>query len=149
MVELISLPSSSLVLSRLSGCLFDGEEFFVGFAQFEERAKESERARVLYKYALEVLPKSQAAAVYKKYVQFEKQHGDRRGIEDVITSKKRFAYEEAVKRDPYMYDAWFDYVKLEEEALGSLAEQADPSEPPDEASCARVREVCGEITHGS
>ena len=37
--------------------------------------------------------------MYKKYVAFEKQHGDRRGIEDVITSKKRFQYEEALKTD--------------------------------------------------
>ena len=95
------------------------EELFIGFAQFEERAKEApsqghpnpgplccvasqrrpafafplwwqaERARVLYKYALQTLPKSQAAEVYKKYVQFEKQHADRKGIEEVITSKKR------------------------------------------------------------
>ena len=110
------------------------EDFFIGFAQFEERAKEAERARVLYKYALSALPKSQAATVYKKYVQFEKQHGDRKGIEEVITSKKRFQYEESVKRDPYLYDAWFDYVRLEEEALGDETDL-------DEAACARVREV--------
>jgi hypothetical protein len=29
-------------------------------------------------------------------VQFEKQHGDRKGIDDVISSKKRFQYEEQV-----------------------------------------------------
>jgi len=111
------------------------EDFFIGFAQFEERAKETERARTIYKYALEALPKSRAADVYKKYVTFEKQHGDRRGIEDVITAKKRFQYEEAVKRDPYLYDAWFDYVKLEEEALANAADDADAD------SHARVRDV--------
>ena len=35
------------------------EEFFTAFAQFEERAKEMERARAIYKYALDVLPRSQ------------------------------------------------------------------------------------------
>ena len=81
------------------------EDFFVGFAQFEERAKESERARAIYKYALQALPKSQAANVYKKYVQFEKQHGDRKGIEEVITAKKRFAYEEQARlaHPPYPF----------------------------------------------
>mmetsp|Transcript_13633 Transcript_13633/g.41472 ORF Transcript_13633/g.41472 Transcript_13633/m.41472 type:complete len:576 (+) Transcript_13633:416-2143(+) len=93
------------------------EEFFTAFAQFEERAKEMERARAIYKYALDVLPRSQAIEINKKYVQFEKQHGDRRGIEDVVTAKKRFAYEEAVKADPYTYDNWFDYVRLEESAI--------------------------------
>ena len=87
------------------------EYFFISFASFEERAKEAERARVIYKYALDVLPKSAAAEIYKKYVQFEKQHGDRRGIEDVVASKKRFQYEEAIKSDPYLYDTWFDYVR--------------------------------------
>ena len=121
------------------------EAFFIAFAQFEERAKEGERARVLYKYALEVLPKSQAAEVYKKYVQFEKQHGDRKGIEEVVASKKRFQYEEQVSRDPFSYDAWFDYVKLEEEALlthsASSSYGADASEKPDEGMCTRVRDV--------
>lgn len=50
-----------------------------------------------------MLPKSEAGDIYKKYVTFEKQHGDRRGIEQVVTSKKRFQYEEAVKADPYLY----------------------------------------------
>ena len=88
-----------------------GEAFFLAFAQFEERAKEAERARAIYKYALQALPKSAAGAVHKKYVQFEKQHGDRKGIEEVVTSKKRFQYEEAVKADPYLYDAWFDCAR--------------------------------------
>ena len=43
---------------------------------------------------------AQAQELNKKYVQFEKQHGDRDGIESVVTSKKRFQYEEAVKKDP-------------------------------------------------
>jgi crooked neck len=73
------------------------EPFFTAFAQFEERAKEPDRARAIYKYALDVLPRSQAIELNKKYVQFEKQHGDRRGIEDVVIAKKRFAYEEAVR----------------------------------------------------
>mmetsp|Transcript_9622 Transcript_9622/g.23880 ORF Transcript_9622/g.23880 Transcript_9622/m.23880 type:complete len:674 (+) Transcript_9622:39-2060(+) len=90
------------------------EELFIAFAQFEERAKETERARVIYKYALDQLPKSKAQELYKKYVLFEKQHGDRSGIEDVINSKKRFQYEEVLKKDPYMYDTWYDYVRLEE-----------------------------------
>ena len=107
-------------------------EFFLAFAQFEERAREHDRCRVIYKYALDTLPKSQSADIYQKYVQFEKQHGDRKGIEDVVASKKRFQYEESVKTDPYLYDTWFDYVRLEEEACG------DDREP---SSLARVREV--------
>jgi len=53
--------------------------------------------------------------VYQTYVQFEKQQGSREGLEDVIMSKRRFQYEEDVKENPLNYDAWFDYLKLEEE----------------------------------
>ena len=57
---------------------------------------------------------------------FEKQHGDRTGIEDVIVSERRFQYEAEVSRAPSNYDTWFNYTRLEESA-------------GDEA---RVREVC-------
>lgn len=35
----------------------------------------------IYKYALDHLPKSQAGELYRRFVQFEKQQGDREGIE--------------------------------------------------------------------
>lgn len=57
------------------------EELFIKFAEFEEKCKEPERARAIFKYALDHIPKAQAQDVYKKFVQFEKQHGDREGIE--------------------------------------------------------------------
>ncbi|KAL4860107.1 Crooked neck-like protein 1 [Chlorella vulgaris] len=57
------------------------EELFLRFAEFEERVKEVDRARAIYKYALDHLPKSQAGELYRRFVQFEKQLGDREGIE--------------------------------------------------------------------
>lgn len=48
------------------------------------------------------------------YTQFEKQFGDRQGIEEVVLNKRRFQYEEEVKQNPYNYDVWFDYIRLEE-----------------------------------
>ena len=38
----------------------------------------------------------------------------REGIEDVVLSKRRFQYEQEIEKDPLNYDAWFDYIKLEE-----------------------------------
>jgi hypothetical protein len=38
----------------------------------------------------------------------------REGIEDVVLSKRRFTYEQEISADPLNYDAWFDYIKLEE-----------------------------------
>ena len=56
-----------------------------------------ERVRVIYKYALDRIPKQQAQELFKNYTMFEKKFGDRRGIEDVIVNKRRFQYEEEVK----------------------------------------------------
>lgn len=52
---------------------------------------------MIYKYALDRIPKQQAQELFKNYTVFEKKFGDRRGIEDVIVSKRRFQYEEEVK----------------------------------------------------
>ncbi|KAJ8008895.1 hypothetical protein DPEC_G00083180 [Dallia pectoralis] len=90
------------------------ENLFVAFARFEEKQKEFERVRVIYKYALDRIPKQQAQELFKFYTVFEKRFGDRRGIEDVIVSKRRFQYEEEVKANPHNYDAWFDYLRLVE-----------------------------------
>ncbi|XP_036406487.1 crooked neck-like protein 1 [Megalops cyprinoides] len=90
------------------------ENLYVAFARFEEKQKEFERVRVIYKYALDRIPKQQAQELFKNYTIFEKKFGDRRGIEDVIVSKRRFQYEEEVKANPHNYDAWFDYLRLVE-----------------------------------
>ncbi|XP_068639478.1 uncharacterized protein [Aristolochia californica] len=102
---------------RAVGKLADDEEaeqLFVAFAEFEERCKETERARCIYKYALDHIPKGRAEDLYKKFVAFEKQYGDKEGIEDAIVGKRRFQYEEEVRKNPLNYDSWFDYIRLEE-----------------------------------
>lgn len=53
-----------------------------------------DRARVIYKYALDHIPKEKTAELYKAYTIHEKKYGDRTGIEDVIVSKRKFQYEE-------------------------------------------------------
>lgn len=90
------------------------EKFFIAFAKFEERMKEHERARALYKYALDHIPKKEAQELYKQWISFEKKTGDREGIEDVIIGKRRFQYEEQLKANSKNYDIWFDYIRLEE-----------------------------------
>ncbi len=57
----------------------------------------------------------------------KKKYGDRTGIEDVITNKRKFQYEEVnlkisfflsieifqeLKENPMDYDKWFDYLRL-------------------------------------
>ncbi|KAK9715749.1 hypothetical protein RND81_06G187000 [Saponaria officinalis] len=90
------------------------ERLFVEFAEFEEKCKETDRARCIYKFALDNIPKGQAEGVYKKFVAFEKQYGDMGGIDDAIVGKRRFQYEDEVRKNPLNYDNWFDYIRLEE-----------------------------------
>ncbi|KAL3498965.1 hypothetical protein ACH5RR_041697 [Cinchona calisaya] len=92
----------------------EAEQLFVAFAEFEEKCKEVERARCIYKFALDHIPKGRAEDLYRKFVAFEKQYGDREGIEDAIVGKRRFQYEDEVRKNPLNYDAWFDYIRLEE-----------------------------------
>jgi len=111
------------------------EELLLKFAEFEEKCKEVERARAIYRYALDNIPKGQVEQVFTKYTAFEKQHGDRDGIEDVIISKKRFQYEEEVQKEPLNYDIWFDYARLEESSgdldrVREVYERAISNVPP-------------------
>ena len=106
---------------------FMDERLFTAYARYEAKLKEYERARAIYKYALDRLPRSKAMTLHKSYTTFEKQFGDREGIEDVILSKRRVQYEEQIKENPKNYDVWFDFARLEE-----MSQDHDPE---------RVREV--------
>lgn len=96
------------------GDTFIDERLFIAYARYEAKLKEFERARAIYKYALDRLPRSKAATLHKAYTTFEKQFGDRAGIEGVILSKRRVQYEEVLKSTPKNYDTWIDYARLEE-----------------------------------
>ncbi|KAI1415676.1 cell cycle control protein [Hypoxylon sp. FL1857] len=98
---------------------FVDERLFIAYARFETKLKEYERARAIYKYALDRLPRSKSMGLHKAYTTFEKQYGDREGVEDVILSKRRRLYEDQIKENPKNYDIWFDYARLEE-ASGDL-----------------------------
>lgn len=52
----------------------------------------------------------------------------REGIEDVVLSKRRFTYEQQLAENPLNYDAWFDYIKLEE-STGNLERIREVREP--------------------
>jgi len=111
------------------------EELFIGFARFEENQKEHDRVRVIYKYALDHIPKEQCQELYKQYTIHEKKYGDRKGIEDVIVSKRKFQYETELEANPSNYDAWFDLLRLVEsegdpETIRETYERAIANVPP-------------------
>ena len=93
---------------------FMDEKLFIAYARYEAKLKEYERARAIYKYALDRLPRSRSTALHKSYTTFEKQFGSREGVEDVILAKRRVQYEQQIKDNPKNYDAWFDFARLEE-----------------------------------
>ncbi|KAI6245984.1 Pre-mRNA-splicing factor [Erysiphe necator] len=95
---------------------FLDERLFIAYARYESKLKEYERARAIYKYALDRLPRSKSLALHKAYTTFEKQFGDQDGVENVVLSKRRVYYEELLKENPKNYDIWFDSARLEETA---------------------------------
>jgi crooked neck len=101
------------------------EKLLVNFARFEERCKEIERARVIYQYALSQLEgndKSEDVSELKKeFIAFEKRHGDKANIENAIVAQRREHYNQLVKEDIYDYDAWFDFIRLEENESDAAA----------------------------
>ena len=108
---------------------------FISFAKFESRQQEFDRTRAIYKFALEKVPKLRSQMIQEQYSQFEKQHGDREEIEDVITEKRRKKYEEELEANPHNYDTWFDYTRLEEgtgnvERIREVYERAIAQVPP-------------------
>jgi len=104
---------------------------FKQFSSFEERQGEYERARVIYKHAVQIFhlggsslatdedisdyEKTKRDELYKSYIAFEKKYGDKEGIEDVILTRKRAEYNKRLTEDPRDYDSWFEYAKLEED----------------------------------
>ncbi|EIW83475.1 TPR-like protein [Coniophora puteana RWD-64-598 SS2] len=113
---------------------------FSAFAKMETRVKEYERARVIYKFALERLPRSKSASLYAAFTRFEKQHGARSVLESTVLGKRRIQYEEEVTHDGRNYDVWFDYARLEEGILRTLREEGSTQDEEDGA-ITRVREV--------
>src|SRR5699024_5871919 len=52
--------------------------------------------------------------LFKQYSLFEKKHGNRFEIEDIIFNKRKTHYEDELKQNPYNYDIWFDDIRLME-----------------------------------
>ena len=114
---------------------FVDERLFISYARYEAKLKDYDRARAIYKFGLDNLPRTRSMLLHKEYTTFEKQFGDKEGIEDVVLSKRRRHYEELVKENPKSYDAWFDYARLEEtsgdvDRIRDVYERAVAQVPP-------------------
>jgi len=113
---------------------------FAAFGQFEERCQEFERARVVYRYAVQQgeqggLDEAKLTALRTALVAFEKRHGNTSGIEEVILHKRREQYGAVVAADPRDYDTWLDLARLEEadgtaESVRAVYGRAVENSPP-------------------
>lgn len=108
----------------------------MAFAKFEEENKEVERARAIFRFGLDKVPRGLAAPLFAAYAALEKQHGDAAGIEMAIAARARMKLEDDLKREPRNYDAWLDYARLEERhgrspaAAREVYERAVAQTPP-------------------
>jgi len=93
---------------------------YAAFGQFEERCQEFERARVVYRFAVQQgeeggrLDETKLMALRTALVAFEKRHGSTSGIEEVILHKRREQYEAVIADNALDYDTWLDLARLEE-----------------------------------
>lgn len=109
------------------------EVLLTSFAKFEERQKEHERVKAIYRYGLEKLANHQE--LLSQYTLYEKKYGERADIEDVILSKQRLKYEKELEENPHDYDVWFDYIHLVEnegdiDSIRRVYERAIANIPP-------------------
>ena len=118
------------------------QTIFTAFAKMEIRQGEYDRARMIYKYALERIPRAKSEGIYTSYTKFEKQFGSMKGVEDTVIQKRRLQYEEEIEEadGTSNYDTWFNYTRLEEEYYRSLLEE-DASAAALESACNKVRNV--------
>ncbi|KAH8115311.1 hypothetical protein DFH11DRAFT_1759329 [Phellopilus nigrolimitatus] len=67
----------------------------IRFVKMGTRLKEYERARVIFKLAVERLPRSNLSALYVACTKFEKQHGTRTTLDTTVIGKPSLQYEPA------------------------------------------------------
>jgi crooked neck len=93
------------------------EDFFISFIKFEMKNREYDRSKVLFQYGLDNLPKDKSLKLQKFYVKFEKMFGTKESVEEVILTKRKIQYEKEIEKNQFNYDIWFDYTRLEEQAV--------------------------------
>ncbi|CCH44274.1 hypothetical protein BN7_3835 [Wickerhamomyces ciferrii] len=102
--------------------VLSSEKLIASFAKWEGFQKEWERARAIYRFGLTKFPES--ALLNDQLSQFEKQYGDKDGIEDTILLKRKKRYESELKEDPRDFDSWWAYLTLLEDYPVSVQREA-------------------------
>ena len=116
---------------------------FISFAKFETRQREIDRARAIFHLGMEKFPAHLAPALQHSHAQFEREWGDSAAaIDSVILQKRRVQYAHIAEVEPFNYDNWFDWIRLEEELLGiEYVTQSLNDSNFDDAHLENIREV--------
>ncbi|KAK9383180.1 uncharacterized protein V2V93DRAFT_364467 [Kockiozyma suomiensis] len=110
---------------RAAGDEFVDETLLGSWAKYETRQKNFQKAREIYRLGLDTLSRANSMRLYNAYSAFEKQYGEREGIEDVVFKKRKVKYEEQVHESPRDYDIWFAYLNMAEESSKDTEEIRD------------------------
>ena len=148
-------------------------DLVLAFARFEEKCEELDRARVIYKFAIDQQQLQQQQEqeeerigtgsgskrkrlndvfalddvngnrnkLKREYLAFEKRHGSTAHIEHAILETRRGVYQQAIEKDQYDYDAWFDLCRLEERAFDEISSSSSSSSTAIQNALNRVRTV--------
>ncbi|KAK9455174.1 hypothetical protein V1511DRAFT_458942 [Dipodascopsis uninucleata] len=128
--------STAVDTLHAAGDEFIDEKILGSWAKWETKQKNFEKARELYKYGLDTISRSRSMWLYNEYSAFEKQYGDKEGVEDVVFKKRKVIYEEQISENPKDYDTWFAYLAMTEESsqkaddIRELYERAIANVPP-------------------
>lgn len=108
-------------------------ELVAMWAAWEASVDEMERARAIYGAVVEHnwLLKDQKAAVLRSYAELEKSWGSGAVSDATVRLKRKLRYEKDVALDPRDYDAWWEYVKLDDARAEELLRQAVRNVPTD------------------
>lgn len=71
-----------------------GENFYIKYAQFEQRRRNFTEAKNIYEAGLTKIPKEESQELYNNYVLFQKHHGIDSVVEAAILDKRRNIYRE-------------------------------------------------------
>lgn len=110
-------------------------ELVLRWCTWEALQGELERARTIFQTVLDVALEEQKNRLSAIIVEFESRHGGTDLIDSAVSTKEKAQLELTIYKNPRDYNAWRDYLKLEEESstesLRSLFRRS-VSVPPEE-----------------
>jgi crooked neck len=59
------------------------------------------------------VPKERATKLYELYINFEKEHGSKDEVDEVIIGERRNIYKDELSKNSLNYDAWINLLTLE------------------------------------